>query len=183
MPAGSGRGERLDPFALPLRFEVADHAGEGRLRSVELDRERVLLGRATRGIKTALSLPLVAYRGVAVRMEPPARATAGTVAVVLEHPDPTLSLTLYRAAHGSDIVAEWRAWGRALGVPLLVAEADGCLREPFERIGAVVVGRPVSRRVRSPRKPRRTRRGVTNFSGVRGLGSAARASPWSAAWR
>ena len=74
MPAGSGRGERLDPFALPLRFEVADHAGEGRLRSVELDRERVLLGRASRGIKTALSLPLVAYRGVAVRMEPPARA-------------------------------------------------------------------------------------------------------------
>ena len=183
MPAGSGRGERLGPFALPLRFEVADHAGEGRLRSVELDRERVLLGRASRGIKTALSLPLVAYRGVAVRMEPPARATAGTVAVVLEHPDPTLSLTLYRAAHGSDIVAEWRAWGRALGVPLLVAEADGCLREPFEHIGAVVVGRPVSRRVRSPRKPRRTRRGVTNFSGVRGLGSAARARPWSAAWR
>lgn len=130
-PAGSSRGERLDPLAPPLRFELA------------------------------------AYRGVAIRMEPPAGATAGTVAVVLEHPDPTLSLTLYRAAHGIDIVAEWRRWGRALGVPLLVAEADGRLREPFERIGAVAVGRPVSRRrrrssleARRPALPLRRRRGA-----------------------
>ena len=129
MPAGSSRGERLDPLALPLRFEVA------------------------------------AYRGVAIRMEPPAGATAGTVAVVLEHSDPRLSLTLYRAAHGSDVVAEWRTWGRALGVPLLVVEADGRLREPFERIGAVAVARPVPRRrrrssleARRPALPLRRRR-------------------------
>ena len=56
---------------------------------------------------------------------------------MLEHPDPALSLTLYRAADGTDIVAEWQSWGRVLGVPLLVAEADGRLREPFERIGGV----------------------------------------------
>jgi hypothetical protein len=131
MPAGSSRGERLDPHAHPLRFGVTG------------------------------------YRGVAIRMEPPAGATAGTVAVVLEHPDPTLSLTLYRAAHGIDIVAEWRRWGRALGVPLLVAEADGRLREPFERIGAVAVGRPVARRrrrsslaARRPAPPHRRRRGA-----------------------
>jgi hypothetical protein len=122
------------------------------MRLLALDRERVLLCRALRGIEMALNLPLAAYRGVAVRMEPPAGATAGTVAVVLEHPDPSLSLTLYRAAHGSDIVAEWRRWGRALGVPLLVAEADGRLREPFERIGAVAVGRPVPRRRRRSRR-------------------------------
>jgi hypothetical protein len=81
-------------------------------------------------------------------MEPPADTAAGAVALVLEHPDPGLSLTLYRAADGTDIVAEWRAWGRTLGVPLLVAEADGRLREPFDRIGGVRVGPPISRRRR-----------------------------------
>src|SRR5262245_32428076 len=147
MPAGSSRGERLDPLS-----------------------------------RTALHAPLAAYRGVAIRMEPPAGETAATVAVVLEHSDPALSLTLYRAADGADIVAEWRAWGRALAVPLLVAEADGRLREPFERIGAVRVGSPAPRRRRrSSLAARRLRRGVT--VGARGSGSAPRARPWSAVWR
>jgi hypothetical protein len=113
VPAGSSRGERLDPLA-----------------------------------RTALRAPLADYRGVAIRMEPPAGETAATVAVVLEHSDPALSLTLYRAADGADVVAEWRAWGQALAVPLLVTEADGRLREPFERIGAVRVGSPAQRRRR-----------------------------------
>lgn len=156
VPGGSSRGERLDPFALPLRFDVADRAGDERMRLVELHRERVVLRRASRGVKTALNLPVAAYLGVAIRMEPPTERTAGAVALVLEHPDPTFSLTLYRAADGADIVAEWRAWGRALGVPLLVTEADGRLREPFERVGAVRVGRAISRRRRrSARKARR----------------------------
>jgi hypothetical protein len=145
-PAGSSRDERLDPFGLPLHFELT--AGDERTRLVELRRERVVLRRVSRGIKTALKLPVAAYLGVAIRMEPPADTAAGAVALVLEHPDPGLSLTLYRAADGTDIVAEWRAWGRTLGVPLLVAEADGRLREPFDRIGGVRVGPPISRRRR-----------------------------------
>lgn len=147
MPAGSSRGERLDPLA-----------------------------------GTALHAPLAAYRGVAIRMAPPAGETAATVAVVLEHSDPALSLTLYRAADGADVVAEWRAWGQALAVPLLVAEADGRLREPFERIGGVRVASPAPRRRgRSSLAARRLRRGVT--AGVRGSGSAPRARPWSTVWR
>jgi hypothetical protein len=118
------------------------------MRLVELRRERVVLHRVSRGIKMALNLRVAAYLGVAIRMEPPACTAAGAVALVLEHPDPALSFTLYRAADGTDIVAEWRAWGRALGVPLLVAEADGRLREPFDRIGGVRVGPPTSRRRR-----------------------------------
>jgi len=35
-----------------------------------------------------------------------------------------------------------------LGMPLLVADADGALREPFARIGAVRVAAPVRRRRR-----------------------------------
>jgi hypothetical protein len=148
VPGGSSRGERLDPFALPLRFDVADQAGDERARLVELHRERVVLRKASRGARTAVNLPVTAYLGVAIRMEPPTERSAGVVALVLEHPDPAFSLTLYRAADGTDIVAEWRAWGRALGVPLLVTEADGRLREPFERVGAVRISRPIARRRR-----------------------------------
>jgi uncharacterized protein DUF6101 len=148
MPAGSSRVERLDPFALPLRFEDADHAADERVRVVELHREHVVLRRALCGIKMAVNLPVAAYLGVAIRMEPTTAHSPGAIAVVLEHPDPALSLTLCRAADGSDIVAEWQSWGRALGMPLLVEESDGRLREPFERIGGVRVGIPVSRRRR-----------------------------------
>jgi hypothetical protein len=131
-----------------VHIEPEDRAGDERVRLVELHRERVMLRRVSRGIKLALNLPVAAYLGVAIRMEPPAGPAPGAVALVLEHPDPALSLTLYRAADGTDIVAEWRAWGRALGLPLLVAEADGRLREPFNRIGGVGVGPPISRRRR-----------------------------------
>lgn len=161
-PAGSSRGERLDPFALPLRFEDADHTADERVRVVELHRERVVLRRALRGIKMAVNLPVASYRGVLIRMEPTTVNAPGAIAVVLEHADPALSLTLCRAADGSDMVAEWQCWGRALGIPLLVEETDGSLREPFEHIGGVRVGIPISRRrrrstlnARRPSKPLR----------------------------
>jgi hypothetical protein len=154
-PAGSSRLERLDPFALPLCFEASDLTADERVRVVELHRERVVLRRALRGIKMALNLPVAAYRGVAIRMEPPAAKTPGAVAVVLEHRDPALSLTLYRADDSSEIVAEWQAWARVLGLPLLVMHADGSLREPFERIGALRVAAPSRRRRRRSAHARR----------------------------
>lgn len=148
MPAGSSRVERLDPFALPLRFETSDKAADERKRCVELTRERVVLHRAVRGIKMAVELPLSTYLGVALRMEHPADHSPGAITIVLEHRDPALSLELFRATDGSDIVAEWQSWGRVLGMPLLVAEADGRLREPFERVGSVGTGAPCARRPR-----------------------------------
>ena len=147
-PVGSSRAERLDPFTLPVRFAVGDISADGRVRVVELSRERVVHRRAVAGIKMAVNVPVAAYLGVAVRMEPPADGSPGGVAVVLEHRDPGLSLPLYRAAEGTEIVAEWQSWARVLGMPLLVAEADGALREPFARIGAVRVAAPVRRRRR-----------------------------------
>ena len=155
IPAGSSRVERLDPFALPLRFEVSDHTADERVRLVELHYERVVLRRAVRGIKMALNLPVAAYLGVAIRIEPPTDETAGVVVLMLEHPDPALSLTLYRAGDCIDIIAEWRSWGRALGLPLLVAETNGRLREPFSRIGSVRVDAPVPRRRRRSTLARR----------------------------
>ena len=147
-PAGSSRDERLDPFTLPVEFAVSDKAADERIRMVELSRERVVVRRAVRGIKMAVKVPVTAYLGVAIRMEPPTDGQNGAVTVVLEHRDPGLSLPLYRADDGNDIVAEWQTWARVLRLPLLIAEADGRLREPFARIGAVRVATPTWRRRR-----------------------------------
>jgi len=148
--AGSGRaGEshrasamaipgRLDPFSLPVRFTASDEAADERLRVVDLHRERVVLRRSVRGMRMALNLPVAAFRGVAIRLiSAQANAMPSTIAVVLEHGDPALSLPLFSAAESDEIVAEWQSWGRVLGLPLLVAETDGSLREPFARLGAL----------------------------------------------
>jgi len=144
-----GPPSRLDPFSLPVRFTAADDAADGHLRVVDLFRERVVLRRAVRGMRMALNMPVAAFRGVAIRLSGAAGIAAPTsIAVVLEHDDPALSLPLYSSPQSDDIVAEWQSWGRVLGLPLLVAEADGQLREPFARMGRVRVEAPTFRRRR-----------------------------------
>jgi hypothetical protein len=147
-PAGSSRDERLDPFTLPLRFAVTDTAADGRVRHVELTRERVVVRRALHGMKMAVNLPVAAYLGVALRMQPPQGDTPGAVSIVLEHRDHGLSLPLFHADDSTDIVAEWQLWARVLGMPLLVVEPDGRLRDAFNRMGAVRVDAPAARRRR-----------------------------------
>jgi Family of unknown function (DUF6101) len=146
--AGSSRSARLDPFCLPVRFEAADEAADERLRVIDLHRERVVVRRSVRGMRIALNLPVSAFRGVAIRLTGKADEPPTSIAVVLEHGDPALSLPLFSASESDDIVAEWQSWGRVLGLPLLVAERDGSLREPFARLGAVRIEAPTWRRRR-----------------------------------
>jgi hypothetical protein len=149
--AGSGRAGsplRLDPFALPVRFEVADAAADECRRVVDLHRERVVLRRSVGGMRMALNMPVASYRGVAIRLSGEADCPPSEIAVVLEHDDPALSLPLFSAPDSDEIVAEWQSWGRVLGLPLLVADGDGALREPFARLGAVRIEVPTWRRRR-----------------------------------
>jgi hypothetical protein len=148
-PAGSGRVLRLDPLALPVRFRTADADADGRVRLVELYRDEVILRRSVRGVRMAVSLPIATYRGVAMRLMPPHGADAGTVAVMLEHPDPALSVPLFAASEATDLLAEWRLWGRIFGLPLLAAANDGTMREAFAHLGAVRIAAPSPRRRRS----------------------------------
>ena len=141
LPAGSSRALRLDPFALPVRFAANDAAADERVRDIELHRERVVVRRSLRGMRMALNLPVSAFAGISLKLEP------GAVAVVLEHKDPSLALPLFVSDQPDDATAEWRVWASVLGLPLLV-EDDGALREPFSRIGAVRIDRPRPRRRR-----------------------------------
>jgi len=151
-PDGSGRALRLDPFALPVRFSASDAKADGYLREVELHRTRVVVRRQLAGMRMALNLPVSAFAGVGLRLV--ADAT-GHAAVVLAHRDPALALPLFVSWEPEDAVAEWRCWGAALGLPLLVEDEDGW-RDPFARVGALRTGqvRPRRRR-RSALKRRR----------------------------
>ncbi len=138
---------RLDPFSLPARFTTADNTADEGLRVVDLHRERVVLRRARSGMRMAVNLPVAAYRGVAIRLD----ATSETppfVAVTLEHPDADLSLPLFASTDTDDIVAEWQIWGRVLGLPLLIAETDGTIREAFARLGHLRIAPATWRRRR-----------------------------------
>ena len=61
---GSGRALRLDPFALPVRYAARDGGADGQIRQIELDRERVVLRRAVRGIRMKVGVPVNEFRGV-----------------------------------------------------------------------------------------------------------------------
>jgi hypothetical protein len=149
MPVGSSRS-RLDPLALPVRFTAKDAGADERLRQVELDRERVVLRRAVRGIRMAVNLPVTAFLGIALRLIPSDGDAPELVAVSLEHRDAALSVPLFAASDSDDVVAEWQLWARVLRLPLLVANLDGTLRTPFPGIGHVRVN------ATAPRRRRRT---------------------------
>ena len=148
MPVGSSRVKRLDPLALPVRFTANDAAADEQQRQVEISHDRVVLHRAVRGMRMALKLPVAAFLGVALRRLPAGANSPDVVAVSLEHRDPGLSVPLFEAADSDDVVAEWQLWARVLGCPLLLANRDGTLREPFRRLGHVRIGAPALRRRR-----------------------------------
>lgn len=155
-PSGSSRHVRLDPFALPVRFRTADQASDSKERIVEIDQDTLVLRRAVAGIPMKVSVPVASFLGVALRVAPPDETSDGSVAVVLEHNDPALTVPLFVADDGTDAVAEWQLWANRLGLPLLVAETDGTLREPFARMGSVRLAKTQPRRRRaSPLKRRR----------------------------
>jgi hypothetical protein len=65
---------------------------------------------------------------------------------MLEHPDPQLSVPLWVDDRDEDLIAAWRSWGRALCKPLLVADDEGRLREPFPHLGQLMIATAKRRR-------------------------------------
>lgn len=148
MPAGSSRALRLDPLALPVRFEARDCAADGRVRVIDLHEERVVVRRAVRGMRMKVNLRISAFRGIAIRLLPPEGAEPGAVAIMLEHHDPALSLPLYVTSDCADVVVQWQAWSRILKRPLLISDALDIADDPMPSIVPLEIGAPSPRRRR-----------------------------------
>jgi hypothetical protein len=170
-PAGSSRMSRLDPLLLPLRFRTTDPTADGRVRLVEIHHHGVVMCRSVRGMRMVFTFPLTAFQGVAMRIIRQPQADAGAVAVVLEHSDPGLSVPLFVAPEATNVLAEWRLWGRVLAAPLLVAGDDGGLRAAFPNLGAVRTAESCDRRRRwlRMRRPRILMRRRPGWSSVRAI--------------
>ena len=152
---GSSRLLRLDPFALPVRYTARDGGrADGQVREIELDRDRVTLKRAVSGIRMNVGVPVAAFRGVTMRLLPAEGEEPAAIAIVLEHTDPGLSVPVFLSTEAEDASAIWKSWSRVLGLPLLVDEGDGTLREPYWRLGRLTVGAA---------KPRRRRRAAIKW--------------------
>ncbi len=153
IPGGSSRALRLDPFTLPVRFAAHDAAADEATRHVELHRERVVLRRAVRGMRIKLNVPVAAFLGVAIRRAPDGSPGPDHSCIVLEHPDPALSVPLLGDS-SNDYVAEiaqiGKSWARVLAVPLL-----GCEPSQQEETKSVSGGAPAVRRRRGSLKARR----------------------------
>ncbi|MGB6352058.1 MAG: DUF6101 family protein [Pseudolabrys sp.] len=169
--AGSGRALRLDPFGLPVRFSASDAAADGRMREVELHRERVVLRRSLHGMRMAFNMPVASYNGISLRLIPGQSSAEDVLAVVLEHSDPALTLPLFLTCRPDEAFAEWRAWSQLLGVPLLLADQSAGAQPGH--MGQVRIERPrPRRRRRSPLKNRRP-----SILLRRGRGKITRATP------
>src|SRR5277367_3461657 len=157
-PAGSSRTLRLDPLALPVQFRAADASADEQVRLVEVHHEGVVVRRSVRGVAIAVSLPVSAFLGVAIRLFAPDQTGGARVAVILEHRDPALSIPLFTATDSLDVLAEWQTWARIFALPMMVADEGGTLSEPFPMMGAVRVDKPSARKRRrgaiARRRPR-----------------------------
>ncbi len=147
---------RLDPFALPVQFQADDVGADGRIRQVELHRDRVVVRRHVRHMHMMLCLPLDAFLGVALKLKLPAAPGPAKVAIVLEHADPQLCVPLFADDDTLEVIAAWRSWGRVLRRPLLIADSDGQLHEAAPQPGTTTVATPARRRRnRTAVRPRR----------------------------
>jgi hypothetical protein len=153
--AGSRRAYRLDPATLPVRSPA--EAGAAGASSFIIERDRAILRRATgAGPDFAVSVPVSAYRGVSVRIEGVGSDGDVCAHVELLHENPELTLPLLITADPEVVEDDWKAWGKALGLPLLLIGQDGSIIAPLGEHG-VLMGRPKARRRHSYFAQRRPR--------------------------
>ena len=141
--ARCGHDHRIDPDALPARFQVRAANGAP-VASVYLDRRGVVVKRRLSGLPLTLSLPHSAYDGIAVRLAC-GEEGALTASVELSHRDPALTLPLSAGRTVEEAADDWRRWCDLLRLPMLLVEADGRMM----RIGhaeGVPIGVPQPRR-------------------------------------
>lgn len=115
--AGSSRVLRLDPLSLPVRFDARDARADGGVRQVEINRDRVTLRRAVRGMRMAINVDVQEFLGIATRV------TDDGQMVVLAHRDPSLSIPLLQSVDEPEIAQTATLWSEIFALPLIDEDA------------------------------------------------------------
>lgn len=117
--AGSSRSYRLDPHSLPLCGEPP----AGPCESFYLDATRAVVRHATANGPRITTVPISAYTGVSVRIDP--EIDPAQLLIELAHDDKSLNIPLARSEVPEDIADDWQAWARVFSLPLVVEMPDG----------------------------------------------------------
>jgi hypothetical protein len=125
-PAGSSRAVRLDPFSLPVRFDARDARADGGVRQVEISRDHVVLRRAVRGMRMAISVRVNEFQGIAIR-----EADDGRMLVLVHH-DPSLSIPLLVSTDRDEIQQACFVWSGIFALPC-IEEIAARNRKPAQR--------------------------------------------------
>jgi hypothetical protein len=111
--------------SLVQRDRRAD-AGE---RRVQVTGSDILISRRLAGISMMIAVPIKAYRGVALAVEPAASGGA-SYRLSLAHRDPDLDVILAETRDGGAVAADWKYWASFLDLPRLSGK-DGAV-EPLQ---------------------------------------------------
>jgi hypothetical protein len=106
-----------------MSFAALDVRADGGIRQIELHRERVVVRRAVRGMRMNLNVRVSDFLGVALR------EIKESQMLVLQHRDPSLSVTLCVSADAEEITEAWAMWSEIFALPQLQDKS----REPAPR--------------------------------------------------
>jgi hypothetical protein len=146
---------KSDPARWPFDFNAPEAANLA--ERPQADAERLQAAERLGAVAAKIVLPLDDYRGVAIRIIPAESETEDGVAVILSHAAREHEVVLYQADTDQDVIAEWRLWANALGLPLLMEGLDGRTVAAETRLGDVEVDSPRPRRRHSFLSGRRPR--------------------------
>lgn len=99
---------------------------DGGSRQIEINRERVTVRRAVRGINMTVQVRIREFLGIACR------ETDEGHALVLAHRDPSLSVPLLLSTDDTEIERIWMQWSDLFALPQIEEDND-CAREPAQR--------------------------------------------------
>ena len=134
-----------DPYLLPASIEMALdtfwHRMAGFVRYVTIYKDRVSVQDSSPPFGIwAWDAPVSDYEGVALSVAYRGNNHDEPVILVeLRHADANRSVIVHASFDGADSGARWRSWSAQLGLPLLVQDRHGEVRDVVDRLGGVNV--------------------------------------------
>ncbi len=125
-------------------------------RRVVVETDRISIARHYKGIHMRIAVPVHAFRGVALSLQPKTDGSA-FYQVTLVHQDADLSVVLEEALDDRSIVADWTRWSQFFEQARLVERAPGQFEEVDNRMGGVAQGEHRAVRRTSVTRQRRGR--------------------------